>query len=151
MDNILDLIGETTLEELFALSELSSAYIGMDTMNMHIAASQNKRIFAIFGPTILKTWSPWSNAFQKSASEDMPVQTYDNITIFQDSLPCVACGNAGCDDKHGRSECLYNIDPTFIFNEISEWFKVKDLEIEITYLSILKKVLSKNKQDFFLN
>jgi len=120
-NNILDLIGETTLEELFALSELSSAYIGMDTMNMHIAASQNKRIFAIFGPTILKTWSPWSNAFQKSASEDMPVQTYDNITIFQDSLPCVACGNAGCDNKHGRSECLHNIDPNLIYKEIKNW------------------------------
>ena len=120
-NNILDLIGETTLEELFALSELSSAYIGMDTMNMHIAASQNKRIFAIFGPTILKMWSPWSNTFQKSATENMPIQTYDKITIFQDSLPCVACGNAGCDDKHGKSECLYNIDPNLIFREIKNW------------------------------
>ena len=55
--NIINLIGETSLEELFALSELSSAYIGMDTMNMHIAASQSKRVFAIFGPTILKMWS----------------------------------------------------------------------------------------------
>ena len=120
-NNIYSLIGETTLEEFFALSELSSAYIGMDTMNMHIAASQNKRIFAIFGPTILKMWSPWSNALQKSATIDMPIQTYDNITIFQDSLPCVACGNAGCDDKHGRSECLYNIDHKIIFREIKKW------------------------------
>ena len=45
----------------FALSELSLAYIGMDTLNMHIAAAQNKRIFAIFGPTNLTMWSPWSN------------------------------------------------------------------------------------------
>lgn len=119
--NIVNLIGETSLEELYALSELSSAYIGMDTMNMHIAASQSKRIFAIFGPTILKMWSPWSNELKKNATENMPVQTYGNITIFQDSLPCVACGNAGCDDKHGKSECLFNINPSVIFKEIKDW------------------------------
>ena len=52
LDNIIDFIGETTIEEYIALSELSQGYIGMDTLNMHIAASQNKRIFAIFGPTL---------------------------------------------------------------------------------------------------
>ena len=40
LPNIIDFIGETTLEEYFALSKLSLAYIGMDTLNMHIAASQ---------------------------------------------------------------------------------------------------------------
>ena len=61
LQNIFDFIGETTLEEYCMLSKLSLAYIGMDTVNMHIAASQNKRIFAIFGPTNLSMWSPWSN------------------------------------------------------------------------------------------
>ncbi|NTW84508.1 MAG: glycosyltransferase family 9 protein, partial [Chlorobiaceae bacterium] len=53
LDNVFDCIGETSMDELFALSLRSLAYIGADTLNMHIAASQNKRIFAIFGPTIL--------------------------------------------------------------------------------------------------
>ena len=113
------------------IRDRSLAYIGMDTLNMHLAASQNKRVFAIYGPTKLIMWSPWSNYSMESATHDSPSQTYANITIFQANMSCVACGNAGCDDKHGRSECLYNIDPTFIFNEISEWFKVKDLEIEM--------------------
>lgn len=116
--NLFDFIGETNLEEYIALSELSLAYIGMDTLNMHIAASQNKKIFAIFGPTILRTWSPWSNITQKSASINKPKQTYDNITIFQADMDCVACGKAGCDDKHGKSECLYNISPQLIFEEV---------------------------------
>jgi heptosyltransferase III len=122
-DNIFNWIGETTLEEYFALSELSSAYIGMDTLNMHIAAGQNKRIFAIFGPTNLKMWSPWSNKSQKCASLDKPIQNYGNITIFQADMPCVACGKAGCDDKHGKSECLDHIDPKDIFNEVKEWYQ----------------------------
>ena len=95
----------------------------MDTLNMHIAASQNKRIFAIFGPTNLKMWSPWSNELKTSAIVDMPVQTYSKNTIFQADMPCVACGLAGCDNKHGKSECLDNINPISIFNEVENWHK----------------------------
>jgi len=46
------------------------------------------------------------------------VQTYDNISIFQAEMACVACGMAGCDDRHGRSECLYRIDPDVIFEQV---------------------------------
>ena len=123
LPNIFDLIGETSLEEYFALSSLSQAYIGMDTLNMHIASAQNKRIFAIFGPTKLSMWAPWSNQLQVSATDDKPVQSYGNVTIFQADMPCVACGNAGCDDNHGKSDCLYNISPRLVFKEIEDWYK----------------------------
>ena len=122
LPNVFDLIGETSIEEYVALSSLSSAYIGMDTLNMHIAAGQNKPIFAIFGPTKLTMWAPWSNKLQKATNEDSPLQSYGNITIFQAKLPCVACGNAGCDDKHGKSICLENIKPKDIFIEIDNWY-----------------------------
>lgn len=121
LPNVYDLIGETTLEEYIALSELSLAYIGMDTLNMHIAAAQDKPVFAIFGPTNLSMWSPWSNQLQKSASENKPRQRYGNITIFQANMPCVACGNAGCDDQHGKSECLDHISPKMVFDDIKNW------------------------------
>jgi heptosyltransferase III len=123
LNNIHNFIGKTTLEEYFVLSQLSLAYIGMDTLNMHIAASQNKRIFAIFGPTNLKMWSPWSNNIKASAVKDFPLQTYENVTIFQAAFSCVACGKAGCDNNHGRSECLYVINPETIFHEVSNWLK----------------------------
>ena len=123
LPNVFDLIGETSLEEYFALSSLSQAYIGMDTLNMHIATAQNKRIFAIFGPTKLSMWSPWSNQLQASASDDISIQTYGNITIFQADMPCVACGNAGCDNKHGKSDCLYRISPSLVFKEIENWYQ----------------------------
>ena len=122
LPNIINLIGETSLEEYFALSSLSIGYIGMDTLNMHIAAAQNKRIFAIFGPTNLSMWSPWSNQLRKATSHDIPLQNYGNVTIFQANLPCVACGNAGCDDNHGKSICLDNISPKAIFDEIKNWY-----------------------------
>jgi heptosyltransferase-3 len=121
LPNVVDFIGETSLEEFIALSQLSLGYIGMDTLNMHIAASQNKRIFSIFGPTNLRMWSPWSNQLKLSATQDKPIQTYGNITIFQADMPCVACGRAGCDDNHGNSDCLDNISPNNIFNAIKDW------------------------------
>lgn len=119
--NIFDFIGKTSLDELFALSDLSLAYIGMDTLNMHIAASQDKNIFAIFGPTILSTWSPWSNKLQTNSRSNQPKQTYDKITIFQADMPCVACGFSGCDNNHGKSECLEKISPKIIFEEVKNW------------------------------
>jgi len=121
LPNVFDFIGETSLEELVALSHLSLAYIGMDTLNMHIAASQNKRIFAIFGPTNLKMWSPWSNKLKTCAIKDSPIQNYDNITIFQEEMICEECGRVGCGDMHHKSEFLYSINPKVIFNEIEKW------------------------------
>ena len=120
--NVYDFIGETSLEEYFSLCKLSLAYIGMDTLNMHIAAAFNKRIFAIFGPTNLKMWSPWSIELQTSATKDMPIQTYGNITIFQANMKCVACGKKGC-DNNGVSECLNKISPEIVFEEVSYWYK----------------------------
>jgi heptosyltransferase III len=120
--NIYNFIGKTTLEEYFALSQLSLAYIGMDTLNMHIAASQNKRIFAIFGPTKLSMWSPWSNILQKAAKNNEPMQSYDNITIFQSSSPCTVCGEVGCGSNHGKNEFHYVVTPEEIFNEVEKWY-----------------------------
>ena len=131
LPNIFDLIGETTLEEYLALSDLSVAYIGMDTLNMHIAAAQDKRIFAIFGPTNLRMWSPWSNILQKAAYFDAQVQTYGKNSIFQANMPCVACGKAGCDDLHGESKCLSNINPNSIFKEFKYWYINQKNNIEI--------------------
>lgn len=120
LKNIINWIGDTTIEEYLALSKFSMGYIGMDTLNMHIAASQNKRIFAIFGPTLVKMWSPWSNDLKISATTNSPNQTYGNITLFQADMPCVACGKAGC-NNNGNSDCLDNIDPLAIYTEVKKW------------------------------
>jgi heptosyltransferase-3 len=121
--NVHDFIGLTSMEELIALSDRSLAYIGADTLNMHIAASQDKRIFAIYGPTILSMWSPWSNALRTGTKTNRPVQTYGNATVFQADMPCVACGRSGCDDHHGVSDCLHRIDPDSIYQEVEQWLR----------------------------
>jgi len=121
--NIHNFIGKTSLGEYIALSHLCQAYMGMDTLNMHIAAAQNKRIFAIFGPTLTSMWSPWDNRNGSYHTGMPPVYTYGSITIFQTNMPCVPCGKAGCNDKHGQSECLNIINPNTIFQEVQQWLK----------------------------
>jgi heptosyltransferase III len=123
LSNIYNFIGETTLKDYLILSKLSLAYIGMDTLNMHIAASQNKRIFAVFGPSNIKMWSPWSNILKMSTQTNLSIQTYGNITIFQSSLPCEVCGVIGCGNHHDRNQFPYAIKPDEIFNEVELWYK----------------------------
>lgn len=123
LKNGYDLIAKTSLQGYIALCDHAAAYIGMDTLNMHIAAAQNIPVFAIFGPTLPAVWSPWSNQAQCYTKESKPLQKYGDITLFQADMPCVACGLAGCDDQNGRSDCLYNIDPNVIFREVSKWLK----------------------------
>jgi len=122
LSNVFNFIGETSLKDYLILSELSLGYIGMDTLNMHIAASQNKRIFAIFGPTNIRMWSPWSNILKQPANGNNPIQTYGNVTIFQSSSPCEICGFVGCGSNHGRTELPYSVKPEEIFNEVKKWY-----------------------------
>jgi len=121
LSNIYNFIGETSLKDYLILSELSLAYIGMDTLNMHIAASQSKRVFAIFGSTKLSMWSPWSNHLRMSTSINNPIQTYGKNTIFQSSMPCDFCGEVGCGSNHGKDEFPYIMEPEEIFKEIKKW------------------------------
>ena len=123
LKNIYSFIGETSLKDYVVLSKLAMAYIGMDTLNMHIAASQNKNIFAIFGSTRLSMWSPWSNQLKKSASINKPIQTYGKITIFQSPIPCKVCGISGCGNNHSKNEFPKGIDPKVVFNEIKNWYQ----------------------------
>lgn len=123
LNNVYNLIGKTSLGEYIALSYLAQAYVGMDTLNMHIAAAQSKKIFAIFGPTLTTMWSPWDNLSGICPTITPPLSSYGKITIFQANMPCVPCGKAGCDDKHGKSECLAIINPHIIFQEVQQWLK----------------------------
>ena len=124
-ENIYNFIGKTSLEECFALSKLSLAYIGMDTLNMHVAASYDKTIFAIFGPTNINMWSPWSNKLKRATKNNKPTQTYHNITIFQSSYPCEICGLVGCGNNHGMNEISYSMQPEEVFLEVSRWYENK--------------------------
>ncbi len=116
LPHLYNFIGQCeSIAELIALMDLSEAYLGMDTLNMHLAASLDKSIFAIFGPTNPCMWSPWSNALQAGGVlGPARHQFYGNIHLFQAIKPCVPCFKAGCQNNGIKSDCLEEIAPEFV-------------------------------------
>jgi heptosyltransferase-3 len=129
LKNVYSLIGKISLDECAALTDMSLAFVGVDTFNCHLAAAFNKPIFVIFGPNIPEIWSPWSNALQRAGRRAAPVQTYGNITVFQSSLDCVPCGHsARCGEQDRLSPCMADIEPYTVFNEVRRWLSKSQSE-----------------------
>ncbi|MBF0627039.1 MAG: putative lipopolysaccharide heptosyltransferase III [Magnetococcales bacterium] len=107
-----DLGGGLSLKELAAVSGQCRLYFGVDTAPMHIAASQNTPVVALFGPTGVYDWGPWPNGW---AGEDTPygalrgVQRSDPHLVIQKDWACVPCGKAGCEGSK-KSRCLDELD-----------------------------------------
>ncbi|MBF0214350.1 MAG: putative lipopolysaccharide heptosyltransferase III [Magnetococcales bacterium] len=118
----LDLGGQLSLKELAAISGEAILYFGVDTAPMHIAASQNTPVMALFGPTGVYDWGPWPNGW---SGEDTPygalrgVQRSDPHLVIQKDWACVPCGKAGCEGTK-RSRCLEELDFT---TEVLPWLR----------------------------
>ncbi len=52
-------IGTLSVNQLGALLENAAAFVGVDSMPMHLAAALGKPGVALFGPTDEATWGPW--------------------------------------------------------------------------------------------
>jgi len=88
---------------------------------MHISASQNKKIFAIYGPTNTDMWSPWSNQGCGYCHSPKEIKEYGNVKLFHANLDCVPCGKMGCDNNFGKSVCLDLIQPEVIYKEVEKF------------------------------
>ena len=58
-DNIVSLAGQLTLNQLAALIDHASLFIGVDSVPMHMAAALQTPCIALFGPSKLVFWRPW--------------------------------------------------------------------------------------------
>jgi ADP-heptose:LPS heptosyltransferase len=83
------------LDEVRALMERASVFVGGDSGPMHIAATTDVPIVAIFGPTLPALWTPWRPAH-------LP------LTIIEGGpLPCRPCDQRVCEP--GDFRCLRSI------------------------------------------
>ncbi|WP_167772814.1 glycosyltransferase family 9 protein [Ramlibacter humi] len=110
---LLDVSGLLDFNQLVTLLRGAALYIGPDTSVSHLAAATGVPVLAIFGPTNPQRWAPWPGGAQPVFFQRRALgQTVGNVTILQDSLPCVPCGRAGCEDHlESRSDCLIAITP----------------------------------------
>lgn len=86
---VASLAGQLSLKELAALIDGARAFIGMDSVPMHIAAAMQTPCVALFGPSGDIEWGPWQVPHR----------------VLTTNLPCRPCGKDGCGGGK-RSECL---------------------------------------------
>jgi len=85
------------LDQVRALMDRAALFVGGDSGPMHIAATTDIPIVAIFRPTMPTTWAPWR-------PEHLPLATID-----VGALPCRPCDQRVCEP--GDFRCLRRIDP----------------------------------------
>lgn len=83
------------LDEVRALMERASVFVGGDSGPMHIAATTDVPIVAIFGPTLPALWTPWRPAH-------LPLAVVEG-----GPLPCRPCDQRVCEP--GDFRCLRSI------------------------------------------
>jgi len=71
--DLIDLSGRLSLSELRFLISRAKLFFGIDSAPMHIAASTDTTIFALFGASYPSIWGPWNNSNS----------TFENIDGFQ--------------------------------------------------------------------
>ncbi|PLX18118.1 MAG: lipopolysaccharide heptosyltransferase [Candidatus Muiribacterium halophilum] len=124
----INLIGKTTLGVFNALLSRCCFYIGMDTLNTHLSAALNKPTVAIFGPTLVKRWSPWSRESQSGAEKEKGVQTYGNITLITPEDDCSGCGLAGCQDNNdSRCIALEKLSVSYVWDNVYKTMLEKNI------------------------
>ncbi len=89
--------GEFDLSELRALVSRAALYIGGDSGPLHIAATTDVPIVALFGPTLPDRSMPWRKGNLRA------------IAIDAGPLPCRPCHQRHC--QPGDFRCLTRVDP----------------------------------------
>ena len=101
--NVINFIGETTLDQLISLIKRLDVIVTPDSAPMHIAAATGTRIVALFGPTDPKRHAPPSN----------------DIKILSRDIKCSPCYKRACINRD-TMVCLKNIGVNEVFDTIVE-------------------------------
>jgi heptosyltransferase-3 len=100
---IVDLIGQTTLEELAALLGRAALFIGVDSAPMHMAAALGVPVVALFGPSGEHNWGPWG----------------EGHVVVSSPYFCRPCGQDGCLGSK-RSDCLEAISAQAVMTAVEK-------------------------------
>jgi predicted lipopolysaccharide heptosyltransferase III len=89
--------GEFDLAELRALAARAALYIGGDSGPLHVAATTDVPVVALFGPTLPERSMPWRSASARA------------IAVDAGALPCRPCHQRRC--VPGDFRCLTRVAP----------------------------------------
>lgn len=96
-NSVVDLTGQTTIDELMWVLDRTDLFVGPDSGPMHIAAGLGTPLVALFGPTDPARCGPYE---------------YENGEIIRSQRIC-----QDCDKQFGKHirQCLHTIDPNEVF------------------------------------
>jgi ADP-heptose:LPS heptosyltransferase len=99
------------LEHVRALMDRGELFVGGDSGPMHIAATTDIPIVALFGPTMPATWAPWRPARLPFAA------------VETGPLPCKPCDQRVCEP--GDFRCLTRIGPDQVLAAASQMLEAR--------------------------
>ena len=120
-----DLSGKLRFAEVSELIANCAIYVGIDTVNSHIAAAQGAQTVVLFGPGDPRRWGPWPKGFESSASpwKSNGSQRIGNVMIVQAEAACDNCEKGKCIKERSReADCpsMMNITSQQVIDGISE-------------------------------
>ena len=100
---VVNLAGQLSIKELGALCARASAFVGVDSMPMHLASAMGVPVVALFGPSGDVEWGPWRGRFR----------------VVTSAHACRPCGHDGCGG--GKvSECLSLLPTSAVHEAVRE-------------------------------
>ena len=124
-EKILNLLNQTSLNDLTELICAAGCYVGTDTAVTHIAAATGTPTIALFGPSSPLVWGPWPSGYSgvPSAWVQAGSQRLNNVTLLQGSGPCVPCMKEGCfQHTNSASKCLDDLNPNQVISAMLRYF-----------------------------
>jgi heptosyltransferase-3 len=96
-------IGTLTVNQFGALLANSAAFVGVDSMPMHLAAALDKPGVALFGPTDENVWGPWQS----------------RLTVLRTDCRCLREGARSC-PKGPESHCLATLSADAVLERLAK-------------------------------
>lgn len=109
-----------SLPEVSLLNKQAIAFIGVDTAIMHLSGANNIPSFAFFGPSSVREWGVWDNDVASEYDNDFGIQRVGKHTIYQESLSCIPCHRAGCNDSK-ISKCLVELQENLALKTLEDF------------------------------
>lgn len=107
-ENVIDLVGKTTLPELISVIEMATLMLSTDTGPSHIASAVNTPVFAMIGPTDYTGTGPFKTPL-------------NYVEIITKNLPCSPCYPTGEIKTCQDNLCMKQITPDEVYDRITAY------------------------------
>ncbi len=106
--NIIDIIGKTSLHETAALMRKCQIIVTPDSGPLHIAATGQAKVVALFGPTPAHRFAPKSALIFQNKPSSKPINSCPCYDVYGNYKKCTS------------PTCMNSITPEQIYNKIAE-------------------------------